>query len=125
MIRRPPRSTRTDTLFPYTTLFRSRDRKRRDQMEMRSWAPAVPVILWLWQGFCGIAASNGLHQRVNSCRPLRSPPDPHSLFLVMRLSFRVVLVCLRIITNTFFSFFFLLLFLIFFLFFFFFFFFLF
>src|SRR3546814_8701077 len=33
MIRRPPRSTRTDTLFPYTTLFRSRDalwRKARD-----------------------------------------------------------------------------------------------
>src|SRR3546814_3298409 len=32
MIRRPPRSTRTDTLFPYTTLFRSarqRDRARR------------------------------------------------------------------------------------------------
>src|SRR3546814_16920656 len=26
MIRRPPRSTRTDTLFPYTTLFRSADR---------------------------------------------------------------------------------------------------
>src|SRR3546814_13882240 len=32
MIRRPPRATRTDTLFPYTTLFRSsewRDRKIR------------------------------------------------------------------------------------------------
>src|SRR3546814_1298013 len=27
MIRRPPRSTRTDTLFPYTTLFRSEDAK--------------------------------------------------------------------------------------------------
>src|SRR3546814_18712746 len=27
MIRRPPRSTRTDTLFPYTTLFRSSRRK--------------------------------------------------------------------------------------------------
>src|SRR3546814_3092381 len=27
MIRRPPRSTRTDTLFPYTTLFRSADRR--------------------------------------------------------------------------------------------------
>src|SRR3546814_18392187 len=26
MIRRPPRSTRTDTLFPYTTLFRSLER---------------------------------------------------------------------------------------------------
>src|SRR3546814_5010267 len=29
MLRRPPRSTRTDTLFPYTTLFRSPDRLRR------------------------------------------------------------------------------------------------
>src|SRR3546814_9379234 len=28
MIRRPPRSTRTDTLFPYTTLFRSAHAKR-------------------------------------------------------------------------------------------------
>src|SRR3546814_12678493 len=28
MIRRPPRSTRTDTLFPYTTLVRSDDRRR-------------------------------------------------------------------------------------------------
>src|SRR3546814_11178844 len=28
MIRRPPRSTRTDTLFPYTTLFRSPQRLR-------------------------------------------------------------------------------------------------
>src|SRR3546814_2453712 len=30
MIRRPPRSTRTDTLFPYTTLFRSPSRNVRD-----------------------------------------------------------------------------------------------
>src|SRR3546814_1410776 len=29
MIRRPPRSTRTDTLFPYTTLFRSSQARRR------------------------------------------------------------------------------------------------
>src|SRR3546814_16308473 len=29
MIRRPPRSTRTDTLFPYTTLFRSQTRADR------------------------------------------------------------------------------------------------
>src|SRR3546814_1317234 len=28
MIRRPPRSTRTDTLFPYTTLFRSHEHER-------------------------------------------------------------------------------------------------
>src|SRR3546814_13187880 len=31
MIRRPPRSTRTDTLFPYTTLFRSDDDKLREE----------------------------------------------------------------------------------------------
>src|SRR3546814_19116789 len=30
MIRRPPRSTRTDTLFPYTTLFRSLEEKEHD-----------------------------------------------------------------------------------------------
>src|SRR3546814_15083494 len=30
MIRRPPRSTRTDTLFPYTTLFLSDHRTRHD-----------------------------------------------------------------------------------------------
>src|SRR3546814_11569286 len=29
MVRRPPRSTRTDTLFPYTTLFRSGQRADR------------------------------------------------------------------------------------------------
>src|SRR3546814_5149257 len=32
MIRRPPRSTRTDTLFPYTTLFRSASRARRESL---------------------------------------------------------------------------------------------
>src|SRR3546814_14572863 len=31
MIRRPPRSTRTDTLFPYTTLFRSVEQRVGDQ----------------------------------------------------------------------------------------------
>src|SRR3546814_4472828 len=35
MIRRPPRSTRTDTLFPYTTLFRSASRLRRDDDDRR------------------------------------------------------------------------------------------
>src|SRR3546814_9926997 len=41
MIRRPPRSTRTDTLFPYTTLFRSAggaaqgDRRDRTRLAAR------------------------------------------------------------------------------------------
>src|SRR3546814_3458508 len=33
MIRRPPRSTRTDTLFPYTTLFRSRASLKKEVRE--------------------------------------------------------------------------------------------
>src|SRR3546814_3694625 len=46
MIRRPPRYTRTDTLFPYTTLFRSPDRIRikgiasiipEEDVEIRRW----------------------------------------------------------------------------------------
>src|SRR3546814_1824363 len=37
MIRRPPRSTRTDTLFPYTTLFRStRTRKKAKSFQGKS-----------------------------------------------------------------------------------------
>src|SRR3546814_2174926 len=39
MIRRPPRSTRTDTRFPYTTLFRSRARIAR-QVEHHEAHPA-------------------------------------------------------------------------------------
>src|SRR3546814_8844363 len=55
MIRRPPRSTRTDTLFPYTTLFRSlaadaaadlvslRARRRRDARHPDDRQPRDPV----------------------------------------------------------------------------------
>src|SRR3546814_2846922 len=35
MIRRPPRSTRTDTLFPYTTLFRSRGGQSFQRLPLR------------------------------------------------------------------------------------------
>src|SRR3546814_9234180 len=44
MIRPPPRSTRTDTLFPYTTLFRSvddRDARGHGQHRARPTQPAV------------------------------------------------------------------------------------
>src|SRR3546814_13415909 len=45
MIRRPPRSTRTDTLFPYTTLFRSyklSETETMDEMErLIAWLPAT------------------------------------------------------------------------------------
>src|SRR3546814_3670572 len=45
MIRRPPRSTRTDTLFPYTTLFRSQGRHRIDGIRTRLRQPDVRAVL--------------------------------------------------------------------------------
>src|SRR3546814_8675275 len=39
MIRRPPRSTRTDTLFPYTTLFRSHVQKQ-ESFDFKPWNSA-------------------------------------------------------------------------------------
>src|SRR3546814_1734484 len=42
MIRRPPRSTRTDTLFPYTTLFRSAAGANPDAVDDKG----VPLLQW-------------------------------------------------------------------------------
>src|SRR3546814_14880948 len=49
MIRRPPRAKRTDTLFPYTTLFRSMPCSKRPRRRRPSAAK------WLWT-FCSIPA---------------------------------------------------------------------
>src|SRR3546814_19847328 len=55
MIRRPPRSTRTDTLFPYTTLFRSvvngrmgvaRGNGIADPEQLESALRIIPARLW-------------------------------------------------------------------------------
>src|SRR5213075_363190 len=42
MIRRPPRSTQQGTLFPYTTLFRSRSRRRQEGRQVAARASAAP-----------------------------------------------------------------------------------
>src|SRR3546814_20933547 len=50
MIRRPPRSTRTDTLFPYTTLFRSdrfRRHPRHQGRELAAHGPLATALLAL------------------------------------------------------------------------------
>src|SRR3546814_20693632 len=49
MIRRPPRSTRTDTLFPYTTLFRSADARRAQSPGLRQGGAAAR---WIYNGKC-------------------------------------------------------------------------
>src|SRR3546814_946100 len=64
MIRRPPRSTRTDTLFPYTTLFRSefghrRLANRQAATEMLMLAIGLVIIVvgadWLVEGAVDLA----------------------------------------------------------------------
>src|SRR3546814_8675729 len=50
-IRRPPRSTRTDTLFPYTTLFRSAGESVAARMLLARpgrCAAFYGVLIWLW-----------------------------------------------------------------------------
>src|SRR3546814_17462285 len=47
MIRRPPRSTRTDTLFPYTTLFRSIKARHAAQNSCLAKTNTCPV--WQWK----------------------------------------------------------------------------
>src|SRR3546814_14158490 len=44
MIRRPPRSTRTDTLFPYTTLFRSEFSRRLGRVDRGGRIEAIVAI---------------------------------------------------------------------------------
>src|SRR3546814_20757310 len=79
MIRRPPRSTRTDTLFPYTTLFRSRRR--------------------VSQCGLGVPAPRGPELQKKRCSPLNRPGRTRSeehtseLQSLMRISYAVF--CLK------------------------------
>src|SRR3546814_5673415 len=69
MIRRPPRSTRTDTLFPYTTLFRSPWRPPTAPPPRCSRSP------WSWPAAPGCAPSGGRSRpsRHRSGSQLRRP----------------------------------------------------
>src|SRR3546814_6546673 len=79
MIRRPPRSTRTDTLFPYTTLFRSAARadQRRDPVHR-----AVEF---------GIGQPT--RRAIGEVRPVRSEEHTSELQSLMRISYAVF--CLK------------------------------
>src|SRR3546814_1986044 len=66
MIRRPPRSTRTDTLFPYTTLFRS-DQRPTVGVDPRC---RLPVRDWTDHLFARISAGSG-------CKGVRHRDDGH------------------------------------------------
>src|SRR3546814_1594856 len=78
MIRRPPRSTRTDTLFPYTTLFRSRPKARQCDGRWCAWSLLGNVV----------SRAASAHERTP-----RSEEHTSELQSLMRISYAVF--CLK------------------------------
>src|SRR3546814_9823917 len=97
MLRRPPRSTRTDTLFPYTTLFRSprlRDLPHRLMQLRTAIAPARP------EHVPGQTLAMHPHQDIffpvhiaHDQRQVRSEEHTSELQSLMRISYAVF--CLK------------------------------
>src|SRR3546814_8642123 len=99
MIRRPPRSTRTDTRFPYTTLFRSAGGRSRE-IELRRVARMLchgvaPVAAVTWS--CRSRMNAGHPQRLRPHRVVdddrRSEEHTSELQSLMRISYAVF--CLK------------------------------
>src|SRR3546814_5762566 len=95
MIRRPPRSTRTDTLFPYTTLFRSPASGGRSVTML-----TTPPIAWLPQGTelaprstTGIISVGKARQVMPGSARRRSEEHTSELQSLMRISYAVF--CLK------------------------------
>src|SRR3546814_5814844 len=96
MIRRPPRSTRTDTLFPYTTLFRSAYSWQPLTEEALNWLNTLWSMERMWSGaiqcelwfkYSRTSPSPGL------LNPPRSEEHTSELQSLMRISYAVF--CLK------------------------------
>src|SRR3546814_3136503 len=102
MIRRPPRSTRTDTLFPYTTLFRSNHAAFHEDCTVgigeRLFAEMNPVWLRIggyWYPRGGIP----IDVFWQSGEPPRSEEHTSELQSLMRISYAVFCLKKKKITN--------------------------
>src|SRR3546814_6541769 len=84
MIRRPPRSTRTDTLFPYTTLFRSPRRTPAPPAPRGSRQPGPDQ---------GSSRRGPIQRRTTPRRRERSEEHTSELQSLMRISYAVF--CLK------------------------------
>src|SRR3546814_2350505 len=102
MIRRPPRSTRTDTLFPYTTLFRSGSRRGGRHLAHRTGAARRAVPRYRRPGAPGAEPErrDAVAPRGTGARPagpIRSEEHTSELQSLMRLSYSVF--CLKTTTT--------------------------
>src|SRR3546814_10727741 len=94
MIRRPPRSTRTDTLFPYTTLFRSQEQQTMttayDELLGATVSTRTASVL------TGMVRSTAARRRAVAAAPpppIRSEEHTSELQSLMRISYAVF--CLK------------------------------
>src|SRR3546814_1746690 len=90
MIRRPPRSTRTDTLFPYTTLFRSR---RVLSARRRGRSPDLRNLRRALGGAASAASFSFPVQKSPRLAARRSEEHTSELQSLMRISYAVF--CLK------------------------------
>src|SRR3546814_3661032 len=98
MRRRPPRSTRTDTLVPYTTLFRSR---QPEQAAIGAFGDAGEqgVAVSVDRGERDLVRPDSIrHRGVHHGRRARSEEHTSELQSLMRISYAVF--CLKKKTNT-------------------------
>src|SRR3546814_3200657 len=93
MIRRPPRSTRTDTRFPYTTLFRS----KANAGAAGAGAGGGAYIYNVYGASVGVSYTfdifGGVRRSVEAQRALRSEEHTSELQSLMRISYAVF--CLK------------------------------
>src|SRR3546814_2906769 len=96
MTRRPPRSTRTDTLFPYTTLFRSAVAIRKAQVRRITNSLYATLLASLVGGCAGVpnlATAELAEVSLASAEDLRSEEHTSELQSLMRISYAVF--CLK------------------------------
>src|SRR3546814_8492835 len=100
MIRRPPRSTRTDTLFPYTTLFRSSEQSDPERLQRAKFmCLSSPANIATMQWSIGLernpvfgASRQLMRNRLNRLQT-RSEEHTSELQSLMRISYAVF--CLK------------------------------
>src|SRR3546814_2456765 len=98
MVRRPPRSTRTDTLFPYTTLFRSvLLTKVVDKLRHPAGSVLKIVRILNTVGRCGIG--HDLERTCGALRTGRSEEHTSELQSLMRSSYAVFCLTKNIINQ--------------------------
>src|SRR3546814_10306590 len=104
MIRRPPRSTRTDTLFPYTTLFRSFGKPQAfgdDATFQYRHFHVCPFIQGskpaalsaTWHAVHQVAQGQRNHRKISNQHQARSEEHTSELQSLMRISYAVF--CLK------------------------------